>query len=564
MRVGERMHRQLTVVDPDVPLSEALHRMIETASPFLAVVEDGRFLGLISEREACRACALPGTDAAASRPVRDILTAVPIVIGPDAPLRKAAERMSDAVLDALPVVDAAGALVGAVTTHEVLAYLVQAGRDLEGGSERVAHLERMIEVMRAATSSLEMEDAFEAIVSALREFVAFDRASILLLDESGVCFHVYAQHSRRGDVERALRVVRTGDVVPLEGSVSGWVLAHGVSRWIADLALEEDVFPSTRQHVGSMRSGVVAPLIVQGRAIGALNVWSREPDRFDPRARHFVEQVASAVAVAVHHADLYQREARQGDQLRKVNRIKDELLAMVSHDLRSPITALMGYARLLQMERLGKLSPAQHEILEEFARTGSYMTRLLDDLTDVARLGISGLSLRRSRLDLVTAAAEGVHAAQAQASEADVTLELEAPPEPMMVDADPKRLRQIFTNLISNAVKYNRPSGSVRVRVTRGRKAEARVEVTDTGSGIAPDDLDGIFDMFSRLERHRTIQGTGLGLTITRELVRLHGGRIWVESELGVGSRFIFTLPLASGEAAAEAEASPEGGPLAS
>lgn len=241
---------------------------------------------------------------------------------------------------------------------------------------------------------------------------------------------------------------------------------------------------------------------------------------------------------------LEQRLAAQETELarlRDAERIKDELLAVVSHDLRSPLTAILGYTRLMLKQRRGPLPEAYVEILHELERSGRYMQGLVDDLVDVARLGFGGLKLAPAESDAVTVVREAMDALRERAAERHITLAYHGPAAAVQ-DVDPRRVRQIVTNLLTNAVKFNQAHGRVDVYV-RVEEAGLHVEMADTGVGIHPEELDSIFDMFKRLDNHKRIEGLGLGLTISKELVALHGGRIWVESTPGKGSRFHFTLP---------------------
>ncbi|NDD27049.1 MAG: GAF domain-containing protein [Proteobacteria bacterium] len=425
-------------------------------------------------------------------------------------------------------------------------------------AERLHHIERMLDIMRAATSSPDLEMSLYAIVSAMRTLLPFDRAVVFLLDERRESLEVYEPEALDLDFERTGRLARSDVRVPLAGTVSAWVITHHASRCIDEAEDELARFPGSRSpHWSGMRSAIIAPLYVQGRAIGTLKVMSRDPGRFSSEMRLLIEQVAAAVGAAVHHGELYRRESALVEQLRETSRIKDELIAMVSHDLKSPLTAMLGYARLLRTGRFGQLTDGQRDVLDEFERSSRHMNALLDDLSDVARLGIRGIELRRVPLDVRKVIEESMHALRAQAQERQVEMALPQEEEgetSIVVAADPKRLRQIVSNLLTNAIKYNRVGGRVDVGVCCSGEL-ARVDVRDTGSGIPSDRLETVFELHARLDGHKSIEGTGLGLTITRELVTLHGGRIWVESELGMGSCFSFTLPLAG--PAQHAEAAP-------
>jgi len=233
------------------------------------------------------------------------------------------------------------------------------------------------------------------------------------------------------------------------------------------------------------------------------------------------------------------------EQLREADRIKAELLAMVSHDLRSPLTVIQGYTKMMKSQRYGSFPEVYMEMLEEQDTCGTYMLRLLEDLMDVGQLGCGALQLHCEPVELVGVAREVLSTCTSLAVQKDVSLGFFCEREAVAMEADPIRLRQVMMNLLTNAIKFNHPGGSVTICITLlADSDEVEVRVIDTGSGIAIHDQPRVFDMFRRLDAHRTIEGAGLGLTISKALIELHRGRIGVESELGVGSTFYFLLPL--------------------
>lgn len=568
MLVSEKMTRNPITVTRTQSAWEAMHAMVANSVRRLPVVEDTgagpHVVGIITERDirtAMLAMLAEGTgptvsaDTAASLETSNVATFTTLAIeevmsrnlvsiGPNATIREAVHLMMESNIGGLPVIDGENHLLGMITRTDIFQLVLeeQQERDVALEAER-SQLDLMVKAMQAANSSLRMDEAFIAIVKMVSPFVRFDRASVLLLNEDDTAFDVYAV-LMHGDGQ-----VKQADPVCVEGTVSGWVVRNKQTHVVTDLQDEQVDFPASITLLeDGMRSAVVAPMVTNGRAIGALNVWSRVPRFFTPSTSLLVEHVASSIAAAVHHVGLYQRETKLVDDLREANRIKDELLAVVSHDLRSPLTAILGYARIMRSGRRGTLPAEYDEILRELESSCKYMLALLEDLLDVARLGIRGIQLQREQMDLTALASEVIETVRGQAEERGVDLVLHAPRLPLLVDADPRRVRQILANLMTNAIKFNRQNGSVNVWISPSNGADEKdqvtVEVADTGTGIERHEIDKIFDMFQRLDTHKKIDGAGLGLTITRELVQLHGGRIWVESEIGKGSRFFFTLPL--------------------
>jgi signal transduction histidine kinase len=230
-------------------------------------------------------------------------------------------------------------------------------------------------------------------------------------------------------------------------------------------------------------------------------------------------------------------------ELETASRHKSEFLANMSHELRTPLNAILGFSQVLRKNLFGELNSKQEEYVEDILSSGNHLLSLINDVLDLSKVEAGQIELQVAPFSLREAVERGVVMIRERASKNGVSLAAEVEPEVQVVRADERRIRQILFNLLSNAVKFT-PAGG-RIDVTAARvNGEIQVAVADTGAGIAPDDLDRIFEEFQQTdEGARQQEGTGLGLALSKRLVELHGGRIWVESELGVGSRFVFTLP---------------------
>jgi signal transduction histidine kinase len=228
---------------------------------------------------------------------------------------------------------------------------------------------------------------------------------------------------------------------------------------------------------------------------------------------------------------------RERARRRRAERTKEDLLSIVAHDFRSPLTVIQGYAELLA-ERAREEETRQ--MLDAMVGQTRYLARLASDLLTLSRIESGRLAVERRPVRLAELLRSVAEARQA----AGVELQLEAD-DALTVDGDPDRLRQVVDNLVANAIKYSAAPARVRLRAAQDGR-EAQVSVGDQGIGIAPEDLPRLFRRFSRLKaaRERGIEGTGLGLFICRSLVEAHGGRVWVESTPGKGSTFGFALPL--------------------
>ena len=244
---------------------------------------------------------------------------------------------------------------------------------------------------------------------------------------------------------------------------------------------------------------------------------------------------------------------RMNDQLRSVyaeleqaSRHKSEFLANMSHELRTPLNAIIGFSQVLRDEMVGSVNPKQAEYLEDIISSGNHLLSLINDVLDLSKVEAGQVDLEVRPFSLREALERGVVMVRERATEEGVRVAFAADPEVDVVDGDERRIKQVIFNLLSNAVKFTPAGGEVDVSATRVN-GEVRVSVADTGPGVAPEDRDRIFEEFQQSETGvGQREGTGLGLALSKRYVELHGGRIWLESELGRGSTFTFALPARS------------------
>ncbi|MGZ4415978.1 MAG: ATP-binding protein [Gaiellaceae bacterium] len=248
--------------------------------------------------------------------------------------------------------------------------------------------------------------------------------------------------------------------------------------------------------------------------------------------------------------DLAANVNRMNDELRRVyrelesaSRHKSEFLANMSHELRTPLNAIIGFSQVLRERMFGEINEKQQEYLEDILSSGNHLLSLINDVLDLSKVEAGQVELEINPFSLSEALERGVVMVRERAMTDGVQLVLELDPAAELVEGDERRIRQVIFNLLSNAVKFTPPGG--RVELTSARlDGEVRVSVIDTGPGIATEDQERIFEEFQQTEAGAgQREGTGLGLALSKRLVELHGGRIWVDSEPGDGSAFVFTLP---------------------
>ena len=235
--------------------------------------------------------------------------------------------------------------------------------------------------------------------------------------------------------------------------------------------------------------------------------------------------------------------SRKGRQLEVASQHKSEFLANMSHELRTPLNAIIGFSQVLRQGLFGPVNAKQEEYLDDILSSGNHLLSLINDVLDLSKVEAGQVELEVASFSLREALERGVVMVREPATKQGVRLSLELAPGVHLVEGDERRLRQVIFNLLSNAVKFT-PEGGHVVVATASRDHEVLISVTDTGPGIPLEDHERIFEEFQQTNVGvQQREGTGLGLALSKRLVELHGGRIWVESEPGQGSRFVFTLP---------------------
>ena len=293
------------------------------------------------------------------------------------------------------------------------------------------------------------------------------------------------------------------------------------------------------------------PLIPQDEPIGALQLFFKRRRRLDQQERELLETVANAAAVAVQRGLLQDSLLRQEAErlaLIESSRLKTEFISTVSHELRTPLASIEGYVKLILAGHCGPVAALQEEFLQTVDRNSRRLSSLVDDLLDVSRIESGTLALEREPVDLGAVVAECVQMIAPQAEARRMEIRQRIQPDLPTVSGDFRRLGEVVTNYLSNAIKYGTEGTPIEVSVEREDAVELRlvvVRVRDYGIGIAPEEMPNLFRKFYRVDNSSTrlAGGTGLGLAIAKHLVELHGGKVWAESEPGIGSVFSFSIP---------------------
>jgi signal transduction histidine kinase len=387
---------------------------------------------------------------------------------------------------------------------------------------------------RALSSSLDVEQAFGAFIRELRGLVPFDRTAIVLADEASARVIATAGVG-------AQEVFPPGTEGRVRGSVLGEVVNSGLPVYRRDMA--EPAHPEEARFVElGLRCRVVVPLLSGARTIGMLSVVRREPNSFDEEEIELLALLGRFVGATVQNIRAYESERQTVEELRRLSALRADFVSLVSHELRSPMAALIGSAQTLR-ERWRELGVEQREsFLGLIAHETSRLAALVEDVLDTSRIEAGTFTYTFGAVDIGRLV--GAAAAAAESGQDEVTVRVDATVALPTVRGDAERLRQVLSNLIDNAVKYSPEGGEVRV-ATRAEDGRVEISVSDRGPGIPLEQQRLIFEKFGRAKLgDKTKPGTGLGLFIARSIAEAHGGGIAVESLPNRGATFTLTLPL--------------------
>jgi len=398
---------------------------------------------------------------------------------------------------------------------------------------RVDVLETANRCARALGSSLELDEAFGAFIRELRGLVPFERTAIVLVEAETATTMATAGVG-------ASEIFPPGNAGPIKGSVLERVLdGHIVVRH----DLTEREYPEDELLLAlGLRSELVTPLLLGARPIGMLTLSRDRADAFSEDEIELVSLLGRLVATAVQNIRAYEAERRRVEELARLSQLRADFVSLVSHELRSPMAAVIGAARTLQ-DRWRMLSADQREsFLALIGDETSRLAELVGDVLDTSRIEAGTFSYRFEEVDLARLVEEAVEAAEL--AQQDVAVVTSARGRLPAIRGDRARLRQVLGNLIENAVKYSPEGGEVRVSAAVGNGA-VQIDVRDSGPGIPRDQQARIFEKFGRVDVPGASKpGTGLGLFIARSIAEAHGGSLTVMSGLEPGAVFTLTLPV--------------------
>ena len=376
----------------------------------------------------------------------------------------------------------------------------------------VQEMDILYRIGKSVTSMLSREQLMERILDAVFYVIGAEEAVLMLVDEESGRLRTQVHRQR---VPGELRQT-----------------AHRSAEELADDAARKGEATAT----GAMIS---APLKVGDKVIGTLGLGNRISSQpFTGHDRQLLLSLADYAAIAIENMRLYE-EVRQAD------RAKSEFVSFVAHELGTPMTSILGYTEVMTNKEFGTLSQQQEKFVEIIRRNVERMQLLVSDLQDISRIETGQLLLELRPTSMTDVLNDALQATQVQVESRSQHLVLDVPDSLPQIQADPARMTQIMINLLSNAYKYTPEGGRISVRAW-AQEGYVHCAVSDTGIGISPQNLARLFTKFFRSDNPtvRGIPGTGLGLSIVKSLVELQGGTIKVESQVGEGTTFMFTIPI--------------------
>jgi signal transduction histidine kinase/CheY-like chemotaxis protein len=417
-------------------------------------------------------------------------------------------------------------------------------RSLEARSSELASKVQQLEALRdvgeAVGSSLDPDAVLNSIVSNAVRLTDADGGSIMEYDERTDAFVVRAAYGSGQNLLDRLRDV----TIRRDATLVGRAATEQRPLQVADLSQVQLDPHLDLLYRDGWRSLLAIPMVRGDLIIGVVVIRRRTAGRFDEDMVDLLHTFAAQSSVALMNARLFRELETKSAELEVASRHKSEFLASMSHELRTPLNAVIGFSEVLIDRMFGELNERQDEYVHDIWNSGRHLLELLNEILDLSKVEAGQMVLEPSTFSVEQAIEAAVSLVRERATRHDISISVEVDDDVDTLDADELRYKQVLLNLLSNAVKFTPDGGTVEVRAARSSD-ELVVTVSDSGVGVPPEDRERIFESFQQGGRGvAREEGTGLGLTLTRRIIELFDGRLWLESEVGVGSTFGFAIPL--------------------
>jgi signal transduction histidine kinase len=415
-------------------------------------------------------------------------------------------------------------------------------RDLTEALDRQTATAEILRVI--SQSQTDVQPVFDAIARNAVTLCGGIRALVLRFD--GVMLHVAGHHNiDPHGVEQIRRAFphRPGRDTPVGRAFLDRRVVH-----VPDLQAAASEFAASTLRQRGIGSMFAVPLLREQEAVGVIGLAREVVGPFSPEQIEVLQTFADQAVIAIENGRLFKELEVANRELAAASQHKSEFLANMSHELRTPLNAIIGFSEVLSEKMFGELNEKQEEYSKDIQASGQHLLSLINDILDLSKIEAGRMELELTDFHLPTALDSALTLVRERAGRRAIALHLSVDEQLGQVQADERKIRQVVLNLLSNAIKFTPEGGRVEVAAVP-KDGVVEVTVSDAGVGIAPEDLEAIFEEFRQVgTADKKAEGTGLGLTLCRKFIELHGGKIWVRSALGAGSTFTFTIPLRRGE----------------
>jgi len=408
-------------------------------------------------------------------------------------------------------------------------------------TQSVEKLTALSDVSQALSSTLDVETVLDTIVSHASQLSGGAGCAIYEYDEAAEQFELRATHGYDAEFVVALGAspLRKGE------GLMGRAAEVREAMQVPDITQPGAYQSSVRDTLNRFgyRAILSVPLLREELIIGSLSLTRKAPGEYPPEVIEVLKTFATQSALAIQNTRLFREIADKSRQLEVASRHKSEFLANMSHELRTPLNAIIGFSEVLNERMFGELNEKQDEYLKDIHASGQHLLSLINDILDLSKIEAGRMELELTDFDLPMAIDNALTLVRERASRRGVALKLTVGEGVGTVRGDERKMKQVLLNLLSNAIKFTPEGGRIKVGASLVDGA-VEVSISDTGVGIAPEDLEAVFEEFRQVGASAAKQeGTGLGLALCRKFIELHGGTIRVESAIGAGSTFTFRLP---------------------
>ena len=406
-------------------------------------------------------------------------------------------------------------------------------------AQSVGELRALGEVSQAVNSTIDLETVLNTIVTKAAQLAGTEAGAIYVYDETQNEFRLRATYGMSEELITAMQDQHAS----ISDAVSDLTAAREPNQ-VADLRDQPSAPVNAIMIKAGYRARLLVPLLAPDGPVGALVVRRREPGEFPKNTVDLLQTFAAQSALAIQNARLFSEIGQKSQQLEVASQHKSQFLANMSHELRTPLNAVLGYTELILDSIYGEVPEKARTTLERIQSNGRHLLGLINDVLDLSKIEAGQLTLSLTDYSIKGVVHNVYGAVESLATSKNLALKVELPKDLPPAHGDERRLTQVLLNLVGNAIKFT-DTGEVAIR-TSVANGSYTVAVHDTGPGIAERDQGKIFEEFQQADSSITKQkgGTGLGLAIAKRIIEMHGGRLWVESELGHGSTFAFTVPV--------------------